>query len=81
MGSCTDEKNTDPVDGGSCPGDQILLYTAPGCGAAAQPVCGGPAVDACASPYCDCNGQTVFGCGALTQPFASQGPCADGGSN
>ena len=63
-----------------CPGDQILLYADPGCGAAAAPMCGGPALDACAQEFCGCEGTTVIGCGVTTQPFASRGPCSDAGA-
>jgi hypothetical protein len=72
------DSNTDP--NGGCPGDQILLYADPGCGAAAAPMCGGPAIDACAEQLCGCEGTTIIGCGVATQPFASRGPCSDAGA-
>ncbi len=63
-----------------CPGDQILLYADPGCGASAAPMCGGPALDECAQEFCGCEGTTIIGCGVTTQPFASRGPCSDAGA-
>jgi len=72
--------DSNPDVNGGCPGDQILLYADPGCGASAAPMCGGPALDACAQEFCGCNGMTIIGCGVATQPFASRGPCSDAGA-
>ena len=77
LGGCDSSK----AENGGCPGDQILLYADPGCGAAAAPMCGGPALDACAQEFCGCEGTTVIGCGVTTQPFASRGPCPDAGAS
>lgn len=64
-----------------CTGGQILVYSAPGCGASAPtPVCAGPTFDACFIPACGCDGQLLGGCGQYTEPFAHPGACDDGGS-
>jgi hypothetical protein len=68
------------LDGGCLPG-QHVLYTTPGCGAAAHPQCVYDANDACAmlNYYCACDGvttKTVAGCGGISvEPYLYQGAC------
>jgi hypothetical protein len=74
--------DTDPgvLDGGCAPG-QHVLYTAPGCGAAARPQCVYDTKDACGmlNYYCACDGVTtksMGGCGGISpEPYLFQGAC------
>jgi hypothetical protein len=58
--------------GGSvCLSNQIVIYTAPGCGTAAVPVCSDGSGGACASTVCGCDGQVRSdGCYISNAPFA-----------
>jgi hypothetical protein len=58
--------------GGSvCLSNQIVIYTAPGCGTAAVPVCSDGSGGACASTVCGCDGQVRRDrCYSSTAPFA-----------
>lgn len=58
-----------------CPTDTYPAYREPGCG---QPP---PVVEClgipppCADEYCSCAGETIYGCGQVSEPFADFGPC------
>jgi hypothetical protein len=58
-----------------CPMDTHLAYLNAGCG---EPP---PVVEClgipppCADEYCSCEGETIYGCGQVSEPFAHMGPC------
>lgn len=58
-----------------CPIDTYLAYRNAGCG---EPP---PVVEClgipppCADEYCSCEGETIIGCGQVSEPFAHMGPC------
>jgi hypothetical protein len=58
-----------------CPSETYPAYLNPGCG---EPP---PIVEClgvpppCADEYCSCEGQTIYGCGQVSEPFAHLGPC------
>lgn len=58
-----------------CPIETYLAYRNPGCG---EPP---PFVEClgipppCADEYCSCAGETIYGCGQVSEPFAHVGPC------
>jgi hypothetical protein len=58
-----------------CPIDTYLAYRNPGCGEPPSLVeCLG-IPPPCADEYCSCTGETIYGCGQVSEPFAHAGPC------
>jgi hypothetical protein len=58
-----------------CPIETYLAYRNPGCGEPPSLVeCLGTPPP-CADEYCSCTGETIFGCGQVSEPFSHVGPC------
>jgi hypothetical protein len=58
-----------------CPIDTHLAYLDPGCGEPPPVVHCLGIPPPCADEYCSCEGQTIYGCGQVAEPFAHVGPC------
>jgi hypothetical protein len=56
-----------------CPIDTYLAYRNPGCDEPVVECLGTP--PPCADEYCSCKGETIYGCGQVSEPFAHAGPC------
>lgn len=64
------------ADGGCeylCPEDLHLAYQNPGCEQPIVACLGTP--PPCADEYCSCEGETIWGCGQVGEPFEHVGPC------
>lgn len=58
-----------------CPEDTYLAYRHAGCGWPPPVVeCLGTPPP-CADEYCSCEGETIYGCGQVGEPFEHIGPC------
>lgn len=58
-----------------CPQDLYLSYQQPGCGTPPAVVECLPVPPPCATEFCSCDGETVFGCGWVSEPFQFEGAC------
>jgi hypothetical protein len=58
-----------------CPMDKQLGYTGAGCGEPPPIVACRGIPPPCADEYCSCKGETIYGCGQTSEPFAHAGPC------
>lgn len=58
-----------------CPGETYPAYDTAGCGEPPPIVKCLGIPPPCADEYCSCEGETIFGCGQVSEPYTHEGPC------